>query len=340
MCLIHIRLNLKYKSWKILFFHRIYLPFIRHTRQRRCGHLQEMLQECLYSEICQCWTEKYRRKLPLIYQLLVKFRRSSVQKFDLIRQNFLCICTDQFLCLRCINRNHLNFSHGRSLFCIWEKFYFFLCPVINAFKGLSRTDWPVHRTGGDPQFFFDIIQQLKRISCFTIHFVNEGKDRDMTHHTYLEQFSRLCLHTLGCIDHHYRHQGTVRVLREVLMSRCIQDIDTISAVIKLQYRRGDRNTSFLFNLHPVRYCMLCRCFSFDRTCLIDRSSIKQKFLRQCRLSCIRVWYDRKGSSLFYFIRNIWHMLISYRPGPRRSVLPYPYGWHPVASVSQVQPYGK
>ena len=39
------------------------------------------------------------------------------------------------------------------------------------------------------------------------------------------------------------------------MSRGIQNVDTESIIFKLQHRRCHGNTSFLFNLHPVRYRM-------------------------------------------------------------------------------------
>ena len=62
----------------------------------------------------------------------------------------------------------------------------------------------------------------------------------MAHHTDLEQLSGLRLDTLGTVDYHdgriRRHQGTVSILREVLMSRCIKDVDAVTPVIELQYR--------------------------------------------------------------------------------------------------------
>ena len=77
----------------------------------------------------------------------------------------------------------------------------------------------------------------------------------MTHRTYFKQFSRLSLHTLRRINHHNRricrHQCSVSIFREILMPRRIKDINTVSIVIKLQYRRSNRNTSFFFYFHPV-----------------------------------------------------------------------------------------
>ena len=59
----------------------------------------------------------------------------------------------------------------------------------------------------------------------------------MAHNANLEKLDRLRLDTLRTIDDHDRrigcHQSTVGILREILMSRCIQDIDAKSLIIKL-----------------------------------------------------------------------------------------------------------
>ena len=60
----------------------------------------------------------------------------------------------------------------------------------------------------------------------------------MAHGTYLEKFPGLRLHALGRIDYHHRgvrrHQRTVRILREILMARRIQDVDAVAVKIKLK----------------------------------------------------------------------------------------------------------
>ena len=149
--------------------------------------------------------------------------------------------------------------------------------IIDSLEFLTGTDGPVDRTCCDSQLFFNIIQQFKGIHGITIHLVDKGKDRDMSHDTDLEQLSGLCLHTFGSIDNHHgrisRHQGTVGILREILVSRSIQNVDAVVVIVELQNRRGYRNTSLLLDLHPVRHCMSCSCFSFYRTSQIDGSSI-------------------------------------------------------------------
>ena len=49
MGFVHICLNFKYKSRKLV-FHRVNRPYVRHPWQRRCGHFQEM-KDKLYEEI-------------------------------------------------------------------------------------------------------------------------------------------------------------------------------------------------------------------------------------------------------------------------------------------------
>ena len=99
----------------------------------------------------------------------------------------------------------------------------------------------------------------------------------MTHNADLEQLDRLCLNTLGRIDHHDRricsHQGTVGILGKVLVARSVKNIDTIIIIIKLQNGRSNRDTTLLLNLHPVRYGIFGVCLSLYRTGSIDGTSV-------------------------------------------------------------------
>ena len=62
----------------------------------------------------------------------------------------------------------------------------------------------------------------------------------MAHHAYFKQLTCLGLYTFGSINNLNRriccHQGTVSILGEILMSRCIQNVDAKSVILKLQYR--------------------------------------------------------------------------------------------------------
>ena len=186
-------------------------------------------------------------------------------------------------------------------------------PLVNPLKILSGADRPVHRTCGDPQLLLDIIQQLKGIVGISVQLIDKGKDRYMTHHTYLKELSCLRLHALGGVDHHHRrirrHQRPVSILRKVLMSRRIQNIDTESVIGKLQHGGSDGNTPLLLNLHPVGNRMSRRRLSLDAARQVDRTSVQQKFLGEGCLARIRVRNDRKGSPSVYFVRISSHVFI-------------------------------
>ena len=115
-----------------------------------------------------------------------------------------------------------------------------LVAVIHTLEVLSTADRPVDRAGADAKHVLNLIHQLKRVACLAVHLVDESKDRDASHDTDLEQLNGLCLNTLGTVDDHDctvgRHQGTVGILREVLVSRGIQNVDAVVIVFKLHNR--------------------------------------------------------------------------------------------------------
>lgn len=100
----------------------------------------------------------------------------------------------------------------------------------------------------------------------------------MPHNTYLKKLTCLGLNTFGSVYHHHcrirRHQRSVSILREILMSRRIQNIDAKAAIFKLQYRRCDGDTSLLLYLHPVGHCMSGCGLALDTACQINRTSIQ------------------------------------------------------------------
>ena len=117
----------------------------------------------------------------------------------------------------------------------------------------------------------------------------------MTHDTYLKQLDGLRLHALAGIDDHNGrircHEGSVRILGEILMTGGVQNVDAESAVIKLQYGGGNGNTSLLFDLHPVGNRVLRRFLALYGARQIDGATVKKKFLCQRRFTGIRVGYD-------------------------------------------------
>ena len=310
MSLVHICLDLKHKGRKIV-RHRINLFLICNTRKRRGCHGQEVLQKSLHTKVCQRRSKKYRSQLTFTYQLLIKICTCSVKKLYFFHQLFLLIRIYDFIKTGVINVDLLNDSLFCSLLCIGKGQHLMGVSVINAAEFLSGTNGPVNRAGCNSQFLFDLIQKIKGIVCISVHFVDKCKNRNMAHYTDLEQLSCLRLHTLASVNDHDSgiccHQGTVGILREILMSWCIQNIDTVTVIMELKHRGGYGNTSLLLDFHPVRYCMAGSCLSLYTSCQIDGASIKKEFFCQCCLTGIRVGNNGKGSSFFYLFRILGHV---------------------------------
>ena len=84
MILVHVCLNLKYKSGKI-FRKWIYHSNVCLTSHRRIRHLQKVLQKGLHTEVRQRRSEKHRRKLTLCNLLHIKLSTSPIQKLNFIK---------------------------------------------------------------------------------------------------------------------------------------------------------------------------------------------------------------------------------------------------------------
>ena len=101
----------------------------------------------------------------------------------------------------------------------------------------------------------------------------------MAHYAYLKQLTCLRLYSFACINHHdcgiCRHKCTVSILRKILMSRGIQNIDLDSVVLKTHDRSRHRNTTLTFDLHKVGRGCLLDLIRFNSSGNVNGSSEKQ-----------------------------------------------------------------
>ena len=98
----------------------------------------------------------------------------------------------------------------------------------------------------------------------------------------LEELFCLRFNAFRAVDNHYggvgSHERTVRVFGKVLVTRGVKDIDTLSAVGELKYRRGHGNAALFFDVHPVAGCLAGPAFAFYRACRLNGARIQQQFL--------------------------------------------------------------
>ena len=171
-----------------------------------------------------------------------------------------------------------------------------LAAVVHAKKFLAAADRPVDGIGVDAQLALDLFAELERVACFAVHLIDKGENGNVAQGADLEELARLRLDALRAVDDHHGavrgHQRAVGVLREVLMSRRIENVDAVAAVLKLHDGRCDGNAALLFNFHPVGFCRAL-ALALDFTRLRDGSAVEQKLFRQRGFTGVRVRNDRK-----------------------------------------------
>ena len=150
------------------------------------------------------------------------------------------------------------------------------------------------------QLLLDLVQQVERIHTVTIHLIDENDHRRLAHTADLHQLTGLCLHTFGNVDHDndaiHRRQGAEGILREVLVTRCIQDVNLMIRVIKRHHRSSDGDTTLFLNLHPVGCGGFLDLVRLHRACHVDRATKQQELLGQRCFTRIRVTDNCECSS--------------------------------------------
>ena len=277
--LVHIGLDLKHESRKIR-IKGIHNTAVSSAGQGRGRQLQESLQERLNAEVRQCRAEEYGRKLATANSLHVHFPACG-QKLHIIDQLLVLGFTVQKLGnLRIvqINRQLVSLSLAADT---GKEQKLCVLTVVYALKILAGADRPVHGISLNSQFPLHFVQQIKGILGLPVHLVNEGKNGNVPHGADLKQLPGLGLDTFSTVDDHdsgvCRHQGAVGVLGEVLVTGGVQNIDAEATVLELHDRGGNRDTSLLFDFHPVRGGGPGIFLALDNTCLGDGTAVQQEF---------------------------------------------------------------
>ena len=112
-------------------------------------------------------------------------------------------------------------------------------PVVNPLEIFAGADGPVHGVGLNAQLPLQFVQQVEGILRLPVHFVDKGENGNMPHGTDLEQLPGLGFHALGAVNDHdggiRGHQGAVGILREILVTRRIQNVDAEALVLELHH---------------------------------------------------------------------------------------------------------
>jgi len=113
----------------------------------------------------------------------------------------------------------------------------------------------VHRIGADLQDGLEFVDEFERVLRFMVALVDEREDGHPAFAADLEELARLRFDAFGGVDdhHHGIHRGedAVRVLRKVLMSRRVKQVDAVAVVVELEHGGADGDAALPLEFHPV-----------------------------------------------------------------------------------------
>ena len=142
--------------------------------------------------------------------------------------------------LRVIQRDHLGLDGRRPVVGRLKQVHESGVSVEDTPELVRLEDGPHQRAGWHAQMVLQLVHQVQRVTALPIHLVHEGEDGDATQLADPEELLGLGLNSLGGVDEHHRAvrrgQRPVGVFAEVLVARCVQDVDATVLVVELHHR--------------------------------------------------------------------------------------------------------
>ena len=185
----------------------------------------------------------------------------------------------------------------------FEEMHLLVLAIIDALEARPVTKRPIQRISMNAEHALKLVEQIKRRPRRAVELVHESENRYASAATNFKQFPRLALDALARIDHHHRRihrsQHAISILREILVTRRVEDVDDTILVLKLENRRAHRNAALFFQLHPVggrRTLVLARGHAAGE---LQGPTVEQEFFRERRLARVRVRNDRKRTTALH-----------------------------------------
>ena len=175
---------------------------------------------------------------------------------------------------------------------------------IYALKQLTHANRERKGSCLDMQNAFNLVQQVQHMTPIQVHLVNEGNDGRMAHATHIHELDRLLFHTVHAIDKHEGGvdggQGAVGVFAEVLVPRGIDQVEHATFEREIQHGTRNRNTTLLFNLHPVAHRVAAVRLGAHVARFANHVSVPQELFGDGGLTRVRVADNSKSAAFFDF----------------------------------------
>ncbi len=171
---------------------------------------------------------------------MVERRARAFEQFDTVEKLAVGALVDQRANAVVVHAGHRHRRALRTVLGALEGVQFVRFAVVDAAERFAAAERPVHRIGADAEHVLEFVEQFERIARRPVHLVDEGEQRNAPRAADRKQLAGLRFYALGRIDQHDRaircQQRTIGVLTEVLMARCIEEIDRPAVIGELEDR--------------------------------------------------------------------------------------------------------
>ena len=311
--LVHVGLDLKHEAAKVVAAGIDRLTGERvGVGARRRGQAQELLEEGLNAKVGERRAKERRAQLAAGNGIQIELVAGAIEQLDVVHQVLVILLANELVHGRIaqLGLDLGNLFGGVGVAVALKGDDATSLTIEHAAEVATAADRPVHGVRVDAQDVLDLFHELKRIASLVVELVHKSEDGDMAQRADLKELLGLGLDALGAVDDHDRgvgsHEGTVGILREVLVAGGIEDVDAGAVVGELQHRGGNGDAALLLDVHPVRDGVLGRALALDRTGGLDAAGIEQQFLGKRGLTGVRVADDRECATRRDFIRQACH----------------------------------
>ncbi len=281
--------------------HRLARQHVSVRQWRRC-QAQELLQKRLHAKVSKRRAKEGRRELAAAHGIQVKLVARTVKKLDVVHQVLVILFANQAI-HGWIAQLGLHLGNLLGSVCVAVTLkgnHAAGLTVKDTAEVATRTNRPVHRIRANAQHVLNLFHKLKGVARLAVELVYKGKDRNVAQRAYLEELDGLRLYALGGVNHHNggvgSHQSAVSILRKVLVSRSIKDVDAAAVIGELQHRGGNGNATLLLDVHPVRNRVLGARLALNRTSCLNGAGIQQKLLGKGGLAGVWVRNNRERAA--------------------------------------------
>ena len=225
------------------------------ARSGRCGLSQKGVEHELDAEVIHRTAEEYGRLFAVEHAIVIVILPRAFEHFEFLTDSGINIGSEFFGDDRVVDSGNGNRGAIGAVRRFLEEMDFLFLSIVNTFELDAFAQGPVDRKRADAENAFEFIEKFQRWTRRAIQLVHKGENRHAAPTAHFEKFPGLRLNAFACVDHHHDRidggEHAVGVFGKVFVTRRIEQIDSITAIFKLQNSRTNTNAAFAFQFHPV-----------------------------------------------------------------------------------------